>query len=125
LQAGRFVLMAGMLVLRHLGSHAACWADLRRCRGAVDWALHLPRMCDFWDSVLFATATFKGAPLDVHGALARRTPLTTREFDRWVSLFHATVDDLFTGSIADQAKESAARIAVILQRHVATDGAQN
>ena len=32
----------------------------------VDWATHLPRMYDFWESVLFARATFKGAPLVVH-----------------------------------------------------------
>src|SRR5437763_16511738 len=34
----------------------------------VDWATHLPRMYDFWESVLFARATFKGAPLVVHRA---------------------------------------------------------
>src|SRR5439155_12982066 len=31
----------------------------------VDWATHLPRMDDFWESVLFSTATFKGTPLVV------------------------------------------------------------
>ena len=25
----------------------------------VDWATHLPRMYDFWESVLFGTSTFK------------------------------------------------------------------
>src|SRR5881398_2166271 len=34
----------------------------------VDWATHLPRMYDFWESVLFARATFKGTPLVVHRA---------------------------------------------------------
>src|SRR5438874_29775 len=47
----------------------------------VDWATHLPRMYDFWESVLFARGTFKGAPLVVHRALARRTPLTAAAFD--------------------------------------------
>src|SRR5438105_4589398 len=62
----------------------------------VDWATHLPRMYDFWESVLFARGTFKGAPLVVHRALARRTPLTTAAFDRWIALFQSTVDDLFS-----------------------------
>jgi hemoglobin len=28
----------------------------------VDWPTHLPLMYDFWESVLFGTATSKGAP---------------------------------------------------------------
>jgi hemoglobin len=87
----------------------------------VDWATHLPRMYDFWESVLFARASFKGDPLFVHRELARRTPLTARGFDRWLELFHATVDDLFEGTVADHAKQSAARIAMTLQNNIAAD----
>jgi truncated hemoglobin YjbI len=47
----------------------------------VNWATHLPRMYDFWESVLFGTATFKGMPLIVHRALARRTPIKPEAFD--------------------------------------------
>src|SRR4051794_39897652 len=54
----------------------------------VDWATHL-QMYDFGESVLFAGATFKGAPLVVHHALARRTPLTAAAFDRWIALFRS------------------------------------
>ncbi|MGE3177711.1 MAG: group III truncated hemoglobin [Vicinamibacterales bacterium] len=42
----------------------------------VDWPTHLPRMYDFWDTVLFGTATFRGDPLGVHRTLAQRAPLT-------------------------------------------------
>jgi hemoglobin len=89
----------------------------------VDWATHLPRMCDFWESVLFARATFKGAPLEVHRALAQRTPLTCDLFNRWLMLFHSTVDDLFSGPMAEHAKRSAARIAATMQHNLTTDGA--
>jgi hemoglobin len=81
----------------------------------VDWATHLPRMYDFWESVLFGTATFKGTPLVVHRALAQHTPLTPEALDRWIALFHTTVDDLFSGAIASQAKESAVRIAATME----------
>ena len=84
----------------------------------VDWSTHLPRMYDFWESVLFGTATFKGTPLVVHRALARQTPLTAEAFDRWIGLFHTTVDDLFSGTMADHAKNSAIRIAAALEQHV-------
>jgi hemoglobin len=71
--------------------------------------------------VLFSRATFKGDPLFVHRDLARRTPLTSRGFDRWLALFHATVDDLFAGRVADHAKRSATRLAVALENNIAAD----
>lgn len=84
----------------------------------VDWATHLPRMYDFWESVLFARATFKGAPLVVHRALARHTPLTSTVFSRWITLFQSTVNDLFSGPMAEHAKNSAARIAATMEHNI-------
>ncbi|MDE3154311.1 MAG: group III truncated hemoglobin [Acidobacteriota bacterium] len=84
----------------------------------VDWTVHLPKMYDFWESVLFGAATFKGNPLGVHLALARLTPLTAEAFDRWVGLFHASVDDLFIGPMAHEAKLRATRIAFTMRDHV-------
>lgn len=89
----------------------------------VDWAAHLPRMYAFWEAVLFGATGFKGNPLAVHRALAQKTPLTPREFDRWVALFHESVDELFSGPTADDAKLRAVRIAGIMQHHIAEDRA--
>lgn len=87
----------------------------------VDWGAHLPKMYDFWEGVLFGKSAFKGNPLAVHRHLARLTPLTGREFQRWVALFHATVDGLFSGPVADEAKRRASRIAIVMHQHVADD----
>lgn len=87
----------------------------------VDWGAHLPKMYDFWDAVLFGRSGFKGNPLAVHLDLGRRTPLSAREFDRWVALFHAITDALFTGPNADDAKLRAIRIAEMMQQHLAAD----
>jgi hemoglobin len=87
----------------------------------VDWSTHLPRMYDFWESVLFGASSFKGSPLVVHRELAGRAPLTAEGFDRWVALFHTTIDDLFVGPMADQAKQRAVHIANALQYHLAID----
>jgi len=84
----------------------------------VDWTTHLPRMYDFWESVLFQQATFRGNPPALHRALARLTPMTGQEFGRWISLFHDTVDHLFAGPMAEHAKLSASRIALVLQHHI-------
>jgi hemoglobin len=84
----------------------------------VDWAGHLPKMYAFWETVLFGTSGFKGNPLAVHLQLAEMTPLGAREFDRWLALFRASVDGLFSGPVAREAKQRAARIAVVMQQHI-------
>lgn len=88
----------------------------------VDWTTHLPRMYDFWEAVLFGTATFKGNPLGVHQQVAALTPLTTRAFERWIALFHSTVDDLFEGACANDACVRAERIATVMHFHVGSVG---
>lgn len=87
----------------------------------VDWSSHLPKMYDFWESVLFGSAQFKGNPLAVHRTLAARAPMTAAAFGRWIALFHATVDTLFTGPMADQVKDRAVRIAATMQYHIEAD----
>jgi hemoglobin len=81
----------------------------------VDWNEHLPKMYDFWQQVLFGVSAFKGNPLAVHRALARQAPLTDREFGRWIDLFQRTVDDLFRGVMAEEAKLRASRIRTVMQ----------
>lgn len=86
---------------------------------ATDWAHHLPKMYAFWDGVLFTTPGFRGNPLAVHLALGRKVALGDREFDRWLALFRETVDGLFSGPAADEAKGRAVRIAGVMQHHLA------
>lgn len=90
----------------------------------VDWSTHLPKMYAFWETVLFGAASFKGNPLAVHRQLARRTPMTDREFGRWLSLFHETVDNLFEGPVAEEAKTRAVRVARTMQFHIEADAAE-
>lgn len=87
----------------------------------VDWSVHLPKMYDFWDAVLFGRAAFKGDPLGAHRALNQLTPLARSDFDRWVALFNHTVDEQFAGAIANEAKFRAIRIAMVMHHHIALD----
>lgn len=87
----------------------------------TDWVKHLPKMYDFWEGVLFGVGGFRGNPLSVHRALARRVPLGDREFRRWLELFHESVDALFSGPYAEDAKTRAVRIATVMQHHIAHD----
>lgn len=80
----------------------------------VNWAEHLPRLCDFWETVLFRTGSYKGNPLAVHRHLVGRTPMDRSLFDRWLELFTGTVDDLFRGENASHIKRVAEDMANVI-----------
>jgi hemoglobin len=88
----------------------------------TDWVQHLPKMYDFWEGVLFGVAGFRGNPLAVHRDLASRVPVGEREFGRWLALFHSSVDALFSGPCAENAKARALRIAAVMQHHISSLG---
>ena len=66
----------------------------------VDWNNHLPKLYDFWDSVLFRAGTFRGNPIAVHADLMPLTEMDWPLFERWLVLFRLTVEELFTGERA-------------------------
>ena len=78
---------------------------------AVNWDEHLPKMYNFWESLLFGAQSYKGRPFDSHMPL----PLSAAHFQRWVSLFTATVNELFEGPKADEALVKAENIAGIFK----------
>ena len=78
----------------------------------VDWPHHLPVMYAFWEFLLLGNAdTYRGNPIQKHFDLHRNHPLKAAHFDRWVALFQATVDELFEGEAAENAKFRAFAIA--------------
>lgn len=86
----------------------------------VNWEQHLPRMYDFWESIIFQTGNFRGNPMTAHMALHQRSPLSKSHFDRWLSLFNQTVDELFEGNNAELAKQRALSIATMMQIKIAS-----
>lgn len=71
----------------------------------VDWAHHLPVMYAFWEFLLLdISGGYQGNPIQKHFDLHARHPLKAEHFDRWLQLFQSTVDELFEGPTADQAK---------------------
>jgi hemoglobin len=75
-----------------------------------NWAPHLNRMVDFWSTILLYTRKYKDDPMPKHLQL----PVEQRHFDRWLSLFNETLDALFAGEVAENAKLRAASIARIM-----------
>jgi hemoglobin len=57
-------------------------------------------MYRFWQTVLLNDHTYQGRPFALHAPL----PIEKSHFDRWILLWNETVDNHFTGKIAEEAK---------------------
>ena len=79
---------------------------------------HLPVMCDFWETVLFRAALYKGSAMAVHKQLHAKYPLRSEHFVRWLTLWTQTVDAMYDGPRADKAVVQGARIAWAMNRHI-------
>lgn len=77
----------------------------------VNWEIHLPVMHSFWASMILGEQSYRGAPFTKHAAL----PLHPIHFDQWITLFSATVDELFQGDKATEIKDRARSIAQVFQ----------
>lgn len=80
----------------------------------VNWDTHLPKMYDFWDTVIFGTGTFRGNPLAAHARLVPLTDMGKDKFDHWLALFQETVNSLFAGDKAEHIKNAAADMASVI-----------
>ena len=86
----------------------------------VNWAHHLPKMYDFWETILFGEKGFKGNPMEVHFKLNQEYPLEERHFERWKDLFYSTVDEHFEGEFANLVKQKARSIADLMLYKIST-----
>ena len=86
----------------------------------VDWQYHLPKMYSFWASLLLDEHSFSGNPMEKHIALSKITSMTETEFSEWILLFTNTVDALFEGETANEAKLRAGNIARLMLHKIQT-----
>ncbi len=80
-----------------------------------DWEVHLPVMYSFWDSILFGTMNYKGNPMIKHIEMNKKENLHKEHFDQWMKLWGETIDELFVGEKANEAKKRAASIGGLMQ----------
>lgn len=79
-----------------------------------NWQPHLEKMYTFWQTVLLQEHTYYGSPFPPHAKL----PVSAAHFDRWLSLWYATVDGLFEGAKADEAKWRGKAMAEMFQAKI-------
>ncbi len=81
-----------------------------------EWAPHLEKLTDFWETNLFFVRKFKGNPMKAHKNIDVhfKYSITQEHFGKWLELWFATVNELFEGTKANDAKERARNIASAL-----------
>lgn len=84
----------------------------------VDLEVHIPVICDFWETVIFSTPKYKKGTevLKVHVDLNEKIQLKKGHFVRWLYLFDTTMDQLYRGNNASKAKQKARQIAGSMQK---------
>lgn len=84
----------------------------------LDLESHLPVIVNFWEKILFGRQVYFGNPFAVHLKLNEKSPLKFEHFQRWVHIFSRTIDELFNGTTADNAKLRAKMIAHSLNQRI-------
>ncbi|MFZ2510857.1 MAG: group III truncated hemoglobin [Gordonia sp. (in: high G+C Gram-positive bacteria)] len=82
----------------------------------MDLAAHLPAITDFWCKAVLKEGEYRRNVFEPHRELHELIALEPRLFERWLALWHNTIDDRHAGSHADLAKLQGARIALSMCR---------
>lgn len=76
---------------------------------------HIPRIVDFWETVIFAVNKYQGDTFGVHEHLHQLSAFRSAHFDRWVQLFKETTEELFAGDKTEIIKQRAESIATVMK----------
>ncbi len=76
-----------------------------------EWPKHLEKMYRFWQTILLDKHTYYGSPFAPHATM----PIGAEHFQNWLNLFYQTIDELFDGEKAKEAKWRAEKMAQMFQ----------
>jgi len=76
---------------------------------------HMPLIVDFWETIVFGKAKYKGNVFEVHHHIHQLSAFKEEHFARWVILFQQTVNELYSGNNAELVKQRAESIATIMR----------
>ena len=85
---------------------------------AMNWEQHMPKMCAFWENILFFTGEYEGNPLIAHRKINQQYTTTTAHFNKWILLFDETINELFSGANAEKMKAHAKSIAAVMLQKI-------
>jgi len=77
----------------------------------VDWAEHLTKLSAFWCRALLGINGYSGNPFHAHLLVHEKRSFTAAHFERWLSLFHETLELGWVGPNARRAADLADNVA--------------
>ena len=80
-----------------------------------NWPKHLEKMYGFWETILLNVRAYSGSPFPPHAKL----PIEKQHFDRWLELFHQTIDQQFEGEKAKEAKYRSSQMGMMFNYKLA------
>ena len=84
----------------------------------VDWVTHIPKLIDYWCSILLDAPRDGGAVTKTHRDVHNLQPLQPEHCDRWYALWVQSVDRNWDGPNAERAKSYAASLMAGLAKRV-------
>ncbi len=76
---------------------------------------HLQTLVDFWENILFYSGGYRKNAMAPHLELQKEKPFKPVHFKSWLSMFNASVDELFEGEMAHTIKSRALSIATVMK----------
>lgn len=84
----------------------------------TDWAVHIPRLIDYWCRILLGEPGYRGVLLEAHREVHDREAFRTEHFDRWYALWIRSIDAKWQGPHADHAKAHAEATLGLISRRL-------
>jgi hemoglobin len=84
----------------------------------VDWGEHLSKLTAFWRRALLDLPGYVGNPFRAHALVHDKRAFTPAHLERWLILFHETLELGWTGPNADRAAELADNVARVHSQHL-------
>jgi len=86
---------------------------------SIDLAVHLPRIKAYWHKMLLGYPGYERHMMARHRRLDEQHPLEAVHYERWLSLFEATLAEGAEGPVTQRARTLARRIARNMRRNLA------
>lgn len=81
----------------------------------IDLEPHLLDLVDFWEQILFDRGSYRKNVLQIHQDVNRKLKFSEEHFTIWLHYLNTTIDENFSGKIAENMKTRALSIATVMK----------
>ncbi len=82
---------------------------------SLNFNTHLPKMYDFWESILFKKGIYNGNPMLSHIILHQKEKIKNIHIERWLLLWEETLNSSYSGENVQEALQRAQQIAGLIK----------